>query len=32
MAGTRLEFEGSRTCRSFEAVKKWSDEHSVRWG
>ncbi|KAH6841085.1 hypothetical protein B0I37DRAFT_231065 [Chaetomium sp. MPI-CAGE-AT-0009] len=32
MASGRLEFEGSRTCRSFEAVKKWSDEHSVTKG
>ncbi|KAK3296224.1 uncharacterized protein B0H64DRAFT_165656 [Chaetomium fimeti] len=29
-ASGRLEFEGSRTCRSFETVKKWSDEHAVR--
>ena len=32
MAGRRLEFEGSRTCRSFEAVKKWNEEHSVNRG
>jgi hypothetical protein len=26
----RLEFEGSKVCRSFEALKGWSNEHSVR--
>ncbi|KAH6627672.1 hypothetical protein F5144DRAFT_281288 [Chaetomium tenue] len=30
--GGRLEFEGARTCRSFEAAKKWSDEHGVKTG
>jgi hypothetical protein len=27
--GERLEFNGSKMCRSFEALKRWSDAHSV---
>jgi hypothetical protein len=30
ISGARLGFEGSKVCRSFEALRTWSQEHSAR--